>query len=29
VDGLVFDRLVHGGGVSDPEIHRLVPAALQ
>lgn len=28
VDGVVFDRLVNGGGVSDQEIHRLVTAAL-
>ena len=28
VDGLVFDRLVNGGGVSGREIHRLVAAAL-
>ncbi len=28
VDGVVFDRLVNGGSVSVPEIHRLVAAAL-
>ncbi|MDX3224330.1 TetR family transcriptional regulator [Streptomyces sp. ME19-01-6] len=29
VDGLIFDRLVHGGSVSDAEIRQLVAAALQ
>ncbi|WP_217140048.1 TetR/AcrR family transcriptional regulator [Streptomyces sp. AC627_RSS907] len=29
VDGLVFDRLVHGGSVSDAEIGRLVAASLR
>ncbi|WP_255946948.1 TetR/AcrR family transcriptional regulator [Streptomyces odontomachi] len=29
VDGLVFDRLVNGGSVSDQEIRRLVSAALR
>ncbi|MBT2505909.1 TetR family transcriptional regulator C-terminal domain-containing protein [Streptomyces sp. ISL-98] len=29
VDGLVFDRLVNGGSVSDQEIRRLVAAALR
>lgn len=28
VDGLVFDRLVHGGEVTDQEVRRLVAAAL-